>query len=157
MTIATLDTEIARLQADARTIEHAPRTFDEVWPVAEAALVDAEAALRRFGPALDSAVPRLPEAVHHRHQVVIGAAMVANRKALMDSERARVKADTDAGISATDKQRRGAELRAAILKLCARRELLLRSEEADGAELRPRQPHAELFVFRQADVERLAR
>ena len=49
-----------------------------------------------------------------------------------------------------------AELRAAILRAAARRELALRAVEAVG-EFKPRPVHLELLIFRQAEVERLAR
>ena len=96
-----------------------------------------------------------PEDVHQRHQATIGAAVVANKKALLDSERARIKAATEGGIAAPDKARRLEELRRAILKAAAKRELFVR--EIEGSEFLRRPTHAELAVFKQADVERLAR
>ena len=60
------------------------------------------------------------------------------------------------GISAPDKQRRLDELRGAILKAAARRELALRAVEGVG-EFQPRPVHPELLIYRQAEVERLAR
>jgi hypothetical protein len=81
--------------------------------------------------------------------------MVADRKALIDSERQRIKAATEGGISATDKQRRLDQLRAAILKAAAKRELALRKVEGD--DFMVRSVHPELAIFKQAEVERLAR
>ena len=60
------------------------------------------------------------------------------------------------GMSASDKQRRLADLDHAILKAAAKRELLVREQEAAG-DFSPRPVHPELLVYRQADVERLAR
>jgi hypothetical protein len=128
-------------------------TFDERWPAVEAQLLEAEAAFKRLGPWLGF-VPSLPEHVYERHQVAIGAAVVANKKALIDAERQRIKAQTEGGISATDKQRRLDELRVAVLRLSAQRELLVR--EVEGREFHARPVHAELVVYRQYDVERLA-
>jgi hypothetical protein len=87
---------------------------------------------------------------------MVGMAMVANRKALLDSERARIKTLAEAGISATDRRRRLDQLSAAILRAAARRELALREIEGAG-EFQPRPVHAELAIFQRGEVERLAR
>src|SRR5215475_11954028 len=121
--IAELDAEISRLQQEASAVERAPHSFDEVWPAVEAQLAEAEATFRRLGPQLGGFVSQLPEHVEERRRAMVGMAVVANRKALLDSERARVKARTEGGISATDRQRRLDQLRAAILKAAAKREL----------------------------------
>jgi hypothetical protein len=102
-------------------------------------------------------VPVLPEYVWQRNQILIGATLVANRKAVVDSERARIKAQTEGGISATDRQRRLDQLRAAILRASANRELLVRATEVEGEFLPRPGLHAELAVFTRAEVERLAR
>src|SRR5580693_6250530 len=152
-TIAELDTEISRLQQEASGVERAPSSFEEVWPAVEAELAEAEATFRRLGPQLSQrSVPVLPEYVWQRNQVVIGATLVANRKAVVDSERARIKAQTEGGISATDRQRRLDQLRAAILRASANRELLVRATEGDG-EFQPRVIHPELAIYKQAAVE----
>jgi|HubBroStandDraft_6_1064221.scaffolds.fasta_scaffold1476440_1 hypothetical protein len=156
-TIADLDTEIRRLHQEASALERAPSSFDEAWPAVEAELDQAEATFRRLGPQLSGVVSQLPEHVHERRQAMVGLVMVTNKKAVIDSERARIKAQTEGGISATDKQRRLDQLRAAVLRASANRELLVRATEVEG-EFAPRPGlHPELAVFRRADVERLAR
>src|SRR5262245_51441448 len=112
--IETIDAEIRRLQQEAVAVEHAGPTFDETWPQVEHQLNDAEAVFRRLGPQLSSLPPVLPEVIARRHQATIGALMAVNRKALIDAERQRIKAQTEHGISAADKQQRLAELRTAI-------------------------------------------
>ena len=77
----------------------------------------------------------LPETSFQRHQAAIGAAMIANLKALLDSKRVRVRAET-----ALD------QLRGATLKVVAKRELALRA----------RPVHPELAIYKEAAVERLA-
>jgi len=142
MNIETIDTEIRHLQQEAVAVEHTGPTFDEVWPQVERQLTDAEALFRRHGPQLSGMPPVLPEHLIQQHQAAVGAALVANKKAVLDSERARIKAQTEHGISAADKRQRIAELRAAILKAAAKRELELRKVE--GAEFMPRPVHPEL-------------
>jgi hypothetical protein len=155
--LKTLDTEISRLQQEASAVERAPKSFDEVWPAVEAGLAEAEATFRRLGPQLAGGfVSELPEHVHQRRQAMVGMAMVANRKGLLYSERARIQAQTEGGLSATDKQRRLDQLRAAILKAAARRELALRKVEGVG-EFRPRDVHPELVIYPATEVEGLAR
>src|SRR5262245_11830659 len=110
-TIAELDTEISRLQQEASAVERAPKSFDEVWPAVEAQLAEAEATFRRLGPQLGGFVSQLPEHVEERRRAMVGMAVVANKKALLDCERARIKSATEHGISAADKQQRLAELR----------------------------------------------
>jgi hypothetical protein len=154
--IATIEIEISRLQAEAAAVERAGPVFDEVWAGVEAQLLEAEAAFRRHGPQLGVVVSELPEYRYQRRQIEIGAAMVANPKALLDSERARIKAQTEGGISATDRQRRLDQLRAAILRAAGQRELALREVEGEG-EFLPRPVHPELAIFRHGEVERLTR
>jgi hypothetical protein len=62
--------------------------------------------------------------------------VMANRKALVDSERQCIRVTTEGGISASDKQRRLEPLRSAILKLAAQKELAPRAVEGFG-EFRP--------------------
>jgi hypothetical protein len=59
-------------------------------------------------------------------------------------------------MSATDRQRRLDQLRAAILRTAARRELALREIEGEG-EFRPRGVRPEILIFTEAAVEQLAR
>jgi hypothetical protein len=154
-TIAELDTEISRLQQEASAVERAPKSFDEVWPAVEAELAEAEATFRRLGPTLSGVISSLPEHVAERHRAMVGMALVANKKAVLDSERSRVGAATEGGMSATDRQRRLDQLRGAILQASAKRELLVRATEGDG-EFQPRVIHPELAIYKQAAVERLA-
>lgn len=155
--IDALATEIANLRTAIAEIEAKPQTFDEVWPAAEQALGDCERVFRERGPLTRFVAPAvwvMPEESRARHQAAIGASMVANRKALMDSERARVKAATDGGLSRADKARRIEELRRQLLRAAAKHELALRDVEGDGFMVRP--VHPELLIYRRADVERLA-
>jgi hypothetical protein len=130
-------------------VERAAKSFDKIWANVEAELAEAEATFRRVGPWLSRSTPLLPELVYQRHQANISACMVANKKALLDSERARVKAQTEGGISATDKQRRLADLERALLKAAAKRELLLREQETAG-EFSARPVHPELAVYKRS-------
>jgi hypothetical protein len=155
-TIEDLDAEIARLQQEVVAVERAPPSFDERWPQIESELDAAEATFRRVGPGLGSAPPRLPEMIHQQRQALVGMALVVGRKAVVEAERQRVKEQTAGGLSASEKQRRLEQLRGAILRAAAKRELALRAVEGVG-EFRPRAVHAELAVFKRADVERLAR
>ena len=152
--IEDLDAELARLQQEAAAVERAGPPFDEVWPEVERRLQQAEAVFRQYGAGLDGWPAVLPEEAVRRHQAAIGAAMVANGKALSDSERARVKAVTANGIAAADKRQRLDQIRAAILKAAARREIEARKVE--GTEFMARPVHPELIVCRQGDLERLA-
>jgi hypothetical protein len=153
--LESLDGEIRRLQQQATAIERAGPTFDEAWPQVEAQLQDAENVFRRFGTGISDVAVTLPEIIARRHKAAIGAALVANKKAVIDAERQRVKEQTAGGLSASEKQRRLAELRGALLRAAAKRELALRAVE--GAEFHPRPVHPELVVYRQGDLERLAR
>jgi hypothetical protein len=153
--IATIDIEISRLQAEAAAVERAGPTFEERWPAVEAELAEAERIFREIGPQLGGVVSQLPEHVEQRRRAMVGAAVVANRKALIDSERSRIKVDTEGGIAAPDKARRLEQLRSAVLRAAAQRELLLRDQEVVG-EFRPRPVHAELAVCKRSEIERLA-
>jgi hypothetical protein len=154
-TLEQCDAELEQLHADVRKLQSAPSAFAEVWPAIEAGLDQAQATFTRLGP-LIGVVPRLPEHVHERHLAMVGMALAANRKAIVDSERARIRAATEGGIGTADKARRLDEIRAAILRTAAKRELALRKVEGEG-EFRPRPTHPELLIFPQAEVERLAR
>ena len=156
MSIEQIDVELARLQAEISGVERAPPSFEEAWPGVEADLDEAEATFRRVGPQLSGVVSQLPEHVAERHRAMAGLALVANRKAVVDSERSRVRAATEGGLSATDKQRRLDQLRAAILRASAKRELLVRETEVEGEFLPRPGLHAEMVVFRKPDLERLA-
>jgi hypothetical protein len=85
--ITEFESEISRLQQEASAVERAPKSFDEVWPAVEADLAEAESTFRRLGPQLSGFVSQLPEHVEERRRAMVGMAMVANRKALLDSER----------------------------------------------------------------------
>jgi hypothetical protein len=153
--VSTSTQNCPNLQTALAEVANKPPSFDEVWPGVEQTLTDAEAVFRRIGPGLDHVGgPLLPEHAWHRHQAMIGASMVANRKAVLDSERARIRAATDGGLSQADRTRRLDQLRASILKAAANRELLVR--EIEGADFTPRPVHPELLVYPQAEVERLA-
>jgi hypothetical protein len=157
MSIEQIDVELARLQAEISGVERAPPSFEEVWPAVAAELAEAESTFRRVGPQLSGVVSQLPEYVAERHRAMVGMALVANRKAVVDSERSRVRAATEGGTSATDRQRRLDQLRAAILRASAQRELLVRATEVEGEFLARPPLHAELVAFTRAKVERLAR
>src|SRR5260370_31315078 len=140
-TIEQIDAELARLQAEIARVERAPRSFDEVWAATIEQLDLAEATFRRLGPGLGGVVSQLPEYVAERHRAMVGLALVANRKAVIDSERSRVRAATEGGISAADKVRRLDELRRQIMKAAAKRELAVRGIEGDGFMPRPLHAH----------------
>jgi hypothetical protein len=89
-----------------------------------------------------------------QRQAVLGACMVAGGDKLLQVERQRIEAQGE-GMSAADKARRLDQLRGAILKAAAKRELALRAIE--GTEFMPRTVHPELAIYRQAAVEQLAR
>lgn len=153
MSIEQIDAELARLQAEIASVERLPRSFDEVWPATEAELDQAEATFRRIGPQLGF-VSQLPEHVYERRQAMVGMVMVANRPALIDAERARIKAATAGGLSQADRTKRLDQLRAAILMAAARKEIALR--QIEGTEFQMRSVHPEFVVFRRAEVERIA-
>jgi hypothetical protein len=125
MSIDQIDVELARLRAEIASVERAPPSFEEAWAGVQAELDQAEATFRRLGPQLSGVVSQLPEHVHERRQAMVGMAIVANKKAVIDSERARIKSQTEGGISAADRKRRLDQLRAAILGAAAQRELAL--------------------------------
>ena len=136
MTIETLDATIAQLQAEARR---------------EARLREAEDIYRRFGLGVTAGDPR--EAAHLRQQALLGAMMVVGSAQLLKVERARIEARGE-GLSKREKTERIAQLRRQIERLAAKRELAVREIEGDG--FMPRPVHAELAIYRQGDVERLA-
>jgi 4-hydroxyphenylpyruvate dioxygenase-like putative hemolysin len=147
-----LDSEIARLQAEAASIERAPRTIAERYAETEARLREAEGVYRQWG--FDASAGHPGEAQHVQRQSLIGALMVVNSAALLKAERQRIEAQGE-GLTAAEKARRLDQLRAAILRASANRELLVRATEGDG-EFQPRVIHLELAIYTQAAVERLA-
>ena len=83
--IEQIDAELARLRADISSVERAPPSFEEVWAAVEAELGEAGATFRRLGPQLSHrSVPVLPEFAFQQHQILIGATLVANRKAIVE-------------------------------------------------------------------------
>jgi hypothetical protein len=154
MSIEQIDAELARLQAELGSVERAPRTIAERYADAEARLRACESVYRQWGFDVSAGHPGEAQYVQRRSQ--IGALMVVNPAALLKAERQRIEAQGE-GLSAADKARRLDQLRAAILRASAKRELLVRAIEVEG-EFAPRPPlHAELAVFTRAEVERLAR
>jgi hypothetical protein len=150
--IDQLDAEIAGLQAEIARVEHMPRTIAERFAETEVRLREAEGVYRQWG--LDVSARHPGEAQHLQRQSLIGALMVVNSAALLKAERERIAAAGE-GLSAVDKARTLDQLRGAILKAAAKRELTLRTIE--GAEFLPRPgPHPELAVWKLAAVERLA-
>jgi hypothetical protein len=151
-TIEDLDGEIARLQAEVRSVEHMPPTIAERYSEVEGAMREAEAVYRRLGLGASAGHPA--EHAHLQRQVLIGACMVAAGDKLLKVERQRIEKQGE-GLTAADKARKLDQLKAAILRTAAQRELALREVEGDG--FLPRPIHPELLVFPQAEVERLAR
>ena len=88
-----------------------------------------------------------------QRQVLIGAQMVAAGDKLLSVERQRIAAQGE-GLSAADKTRKLDELRRAILRTAAKRELAVREIEHDDFFDRP--VHPELVVYARAEVERIA-
>jgi hypothetical protein len=129
-------------------------TINRIAKGCERRLRAAEDTYRARGLPADIAGPLTAEVVRRHLQAAMGAAMVGNSKALLAAERLRLEA-AGVGLSNADKVKRLTELRATILKAAARRELALRKIE--GAEFMPRPVHPELAIYRQGQVERLAR
>jgi hypothetical protein len=150
--IEKLDDEIRRLQAEVAGVEIMPPTIAERVAAVEGELRQAEQIYRTYGLKVSAAHPL--ETAHLQRQALVGACMVVGGRELLKVERQRIEAQGE-GMTVADRERRIAELRAAMLKAAARRELLVR--EIEGAEFMPRPVHPELVVYRQADVERLAR
>jgi hypothetical protein len=150
--IDQLDAEIAGLQAEIARVEHMPATVAERYAAAEAELREGERIFRTHGPNPSAAYPGQTADLQRR--AAIGAAMVVGAEQLLRVERQRIEAQGE-GLSAADKARKLEQLRGAILKAAAKRELTLRAIE--GAEFLPRPgPHPELAVWKLAAVERLA-
>ena len=120
--------------------------------VIERQLKQAEQLYRERG--LDPAASHPVEQVQLQRLAVVGALMVAAGDELLQTERQRIEAQGE-GLSAPDKARKLAELRRAVLRTAAQREIELRKIEGDG-EFRPRPVHPELAIWKQAAVERLA-
>jgi hypothetical protein len=149
--IEQCDAEIARLQVEIGSVEHAPPTIAERCAEAEAELRSAEALYQSHGLKVSAEHPA--EHAHLQRQALIGAMMAAGGDKLLQVERQRIEAQGE-GMSAADKTRKLDQLRGAILKAAAKRELALRAIE--GAEFMPRAVHPELAIYKQAAVERLA-
>jgi hypothetical protein len=149
--VEQLDAEIARLQAEIARVEHMPRTIADRFTEVEAELRSAEQLYLVHGLKVSAAHPA--EHAHLQRQSLIGAMMAAGGDKLLQVERQRIEAQGE-GMSAADKARKLDQLRGAILKAAAKRELALRAIE--GVEFLPRPVHPELVVFTQAAVERLA-
>ena len=122
-TIATLDREIARPRDELAGVERQPCAGQRTFRVVEKKLRAAEAHYRSHG------FPEIParsvEAQRTERLSIIGALVVASGPALLKAERQRLEA-RGVGMSAADKARRLAELRAQVLRLCARREIAVR-------------------------------
>jgi len=83
--------------------------------------------------------------------------MVVNGKALVEAERARIKAETANGIPAADKARRLDQLSRQIMQACARHELSVSASEGDGFLLLPRSVHPEFVIATVKQLEQIAR
>jgi chaperonin cofactor prefoldin len=148
------DTEIERLQNELRTVARAPATINERFEKAKAELRQAEQVFRAHGLNVSASHPG--ETAHLQRLALLGACMVVGSAQLLKVERQRIE-QAGEGLSEREKTERLAQLRRQIERLCAKRELQLREQEAPG-EFLPRPPlHAELAVFRRSEVERLAR
>jgi hypothetical protein len=153
MSIAQIDVELARLQAEFGSVERMPRTIAERYAEAEARLREAEGVYRQWG--FDASAGHPGAAQHMQRQSLIGALMVVNSAALLKAERQRIEAQGE-GLSPPAKAERLDELRRQILEAAAKHELALREIEGDG-EFQPRVTHPELAIYRLAVVEHLAR
>jgi hypothetical protein len=151
--IETLDAEIQRLRQEAAAVAQMPLTIAERFALTEAELRQAEQLYRKHGLAV-SGTGHPTETAHLQRQAVIGLCMVVGADKILKVERDRIAAAGE-GVTAADKTKRLADLDRAILWTAAKRELLLREQEAPG-EFRTRDVHPELLIYKQADVERLA-
>ena len=106
---------------------------------------------RTYGLKVSAAHPG--ETAHLQRQASIGAAWWSAPTSSCRPS-ASVSRQQGEGLSAADKARRLDELRRAILRTAAKRELAVR--EIEGAEFMPRAIHPELAIYKQAAVERLA-
>lgn len=154
MTITELDAQLANLRAALASVAQALPTSAERFGVVEAELRRAEQLYRERGLNVSGGHP--DETAHLQRQAVVGACMVVGADKMLKAERQRIEAQGE-GLTAADKARRLDELRAAILKAAARRELLIREENDERDDfLVPRPIHPELAIFTQAEIERLA-
>jgi hypothetical protein len=149
--IETFDAEIALLQAEIATVERAPPSIAERFAAAEAELRADEALYRAHGLKVGAGHPG--ETAHLRQRARIGLCMVVGADKILKVERERIEQQGE-GLSPSDKQRRLDQLRDQILKVAARRELLVRDEADDLMVVRP--VHPELVVFPRAEVQRIA-
>jgi hypothetical protein len=153
MTIEEIDAEIAGLLAEILNTEHMPPTIAERYAKVEAELRQAEQLYRAHGVNASAGHPA--EHAHVQRQSLIGAMMVTGGDKMLKAERARLEAQGE-GMTAADKERRLDQLRLAILKAAAQRELMLREVEREG-EFQPRPSvHAEMVVWKRGDLEQLA-
>jgi hypothetical protein len=150
-TIAKLDAEIATAQAAIVQVEHALPTIADRYADAEAQLRAAEDLYKTRG--LRISAPHPAEAAHLERQVLIGACMVAGGDKLLKTERARIEAQGE-GLTAIDRARKLDELRRAIQRAAAKRELAVREIEADDFMDRPVLP--QFFLYAGSELERLA-
>ena len=142
--IELFDSEIAALQAEISSVERAPPTVAERHAAAAAELRSAEALYRTRG--LRPAALHPAEQEHLQRLAVVGMCMVIDADKLLKAEHQRIAAEGE-GMSAADKARRLDQLRGAILKAAARRELAVRQIAV----------HPELAVCQRRQVEQLAR
>jgi len=149
--IEKLDVEIERLTAEVRIVEAAPPTVAERHAAAAAELRSAEQLYRTRG--LRPAAPHPAEQEHLQRLAVVGMCMVIDAEKILKTEHQRIAAEGE-GLSAADKARKLDELRRAILRTAAKRELATRATEGDG--FLPRVVHPELAIYKRTAVERLA-
>src|SRR5262245_52009005 len=118
--IEKLGAEIARLQAEVRTVEPAPPTIAERYEAAAAVLREAEQVYRTHGLNVSAGHPG--EAAHLQRQALIGALMVATGgEKLLRAERQSIEQQSE-GMTAVAKTARLDDLRRGILRAAARRE-----------------------------------
>lgn len=151
-TVAKIDAEIAKLQAEAQAIEAAPPMISERLAVIEGELAEAETIFRTHG--LNPSFGHPAQTDHMRRLALVGMTMVANGPKVLQAERERIERQGE-GLSNADKRRRLDQLAAAVLRLAAQREVALRPLEGDEFFARP--IHAELAIFKAAAVEAIAR
>jgi hypothetical protein len=150
-TIEKLDAEIARLQAEAASVERMPPTIADRYADVHAELRDAERLYQTRG--LKVSAPHPGETAHLQRQALIGLCMVVGADKILKVERQRIEQQGE-GLTAADKARKLDDLRRAVLHTAAKREIAVRAVE--GGEFLPRVVHPELAIYRQAAVERLA-
>ena len=153
--IEQFDSEIAALQAEIGSVERAPPTVAERHRRGGCRVTIEPK--RSIGRAACGRRRRIPPRQEHLQRLRPSSAscMVVDADKLLKAERQRIAAEGE-GMSAADKARRLDQLRGAILKAAARRELAVRQIEGDG-EFLPRPVHPELAICQRRQVEQLAR